>query len=95
MVSFTGLDFTVPAGSQSITWSAEFAGLSTIEKVGLLLNEKPSTGSNEAHLWNKLVKGGKSTWQTVGDSQDKYNFSARIIGNEKDPEIAIEIIFFF
>ena len=90
MVSFTGLDFTVPAGSQSITWSAEFAGLSTIEKVGLLLNEKPSTGSNEAHLWNKLVKGGKSTWQTVGDSQDKYNFSARIIGNEKDPEIAIE-----
>lgn len=58
---FSGLAIALPPGVDHLTWTAEFVGIDTDEKVGLTVYHPPVVGSSYTDFWQE--DGG--TWDTI------------------------------
>jgi len=71
-------------GSDSITWTVEFAGVGEVEgnRAGLIFYNPPAVGSSANDFWVK--SGGNWSTFTAADAETVNNFGARVTAGVED-----------
>ena len=84
-VKISDIDIQLSSDINRILWTVEFLGLSAIEKVGLVLNEKPTIGESKSFYLLKNSISSSPLWEVISYDQLNCNFSLRIIAEKLPP----------
>ena len=90
LVTLAGLDVMISPETESLTWSVNFSGLSSIGSAGLMTNDAPNVGVSSGHCWINKGTTNSPSWILKDEAPKTLNFSARISAKDVPPKILIE-----